>query len=127
MLPTGGHAMNKDVRTSSWLFAASRALLTCLTAGTLVMFGAASANARGGPPDWHYTFQYDGEQQNLCGMTVRLDGFLHGTFHEKSSGFNEHWKIRLTNVKTGLWVLSELNGIAKDLKVVDDGSGIITV
>lgn len=87
----------------------------------------ASAQARGGSPDWRFEITYAGEQQDLCGMTVRLDGSLHGTFHEKSAGFNEHWRIRLTNVDTGRWVLSETNGMAKDLKVVDDGSGIITI
>ena len=100
-------------------------VMTTLVATALLV--VAPAHAMGGPPDWRFEVTYAGEEQDLCGMTVRLDGSLHGTFHEKSSGFNEHWRIRLTNVDTGLWVLSETNGIAKDLKVVDDGSGIITI
>ncbi len=67
-------------------------------------------------------------------MAVRLDGFLHGTFREKErhggtvlAGFNEHWSIRLTNVATGRWVLSEFNGQSKDLKIIDEGGGVITL
>jgi hypothetical protein len=67
-------------------------------------------------------------------MTVRLDGFVHRTFHEKQrrdgtvlGTFNEHYSIRYTNVATGRWLLTVFNGINKDLRVIDEGDGIITV
>ena len=67
-------------------------------------------------------------------MTARLDGFVHGTFHEKRrrdgivlGTFNEHYSIRYTNVATGRWLLTVFNGINKDRQVIDEGEGVITV
>jgi hypothetical protein len=105
-----------------------------ILAGASVIAAACLASASPGPPDWHFAFQYEGDEQDLCGMTVRLDGSLHGTFHEKQrpdgtvlESFNEHWSIRLTNTATGRWVISELNGIAKDLRVTHHADGSFTI
>ena len=102
---------------------------------TAVFLAAASvAPASAAPPDWRFAFDFDGEEETLCGMTARLDGFIHGIFRERERRdgtvlvtVNEHWSIRYTNVATGRWLLAEFNGASKDLDVVDEGSGIITV
>jgi hypothetical protein len=94
---------------------------------------AAATPASAGPPD-HFSIEYDGVADSLCGMRVVLDGFEHGTFHVKRrrdgtelAGFNVHYSIRVTNVATGRWLLAEFNGNNNDLKVTDEGDGIITI
>lgn len=107
-------------------------LASIITAVTL--FGTVGAPpASAGSPD-HFTIAFHGERINLCGMVVRQDGVVHGTFHEKHRRdgvslvtFNEHWSIRLTNVATGRWVLSDTNGIARDMRVTENADGSITV
>jgi len=110
-----------------------RKTLACVVAATSLVTASGVAAAGSGPPD-HFTFDYEGARQDLCGMTVRLDGSLHGTFHEKRrrdgtilATFNEHWSIRLTNVATGRWVRSDTNGIARDMRVVEHADGTITI
>ena len=100
----------------------------------VIVVTASAIPASAGPPEWHYSFEFDGAEETLCGMTARLDGFVHGTFHEKQrrdgtvlGTFNEHYSIRYTNVATGRWLLTEFNGINTDRQVIDEGDGIITV
>jgi hypothetical protein len=86
-----------------------------------------------GPPD-HIAVTYDSTADTLCDMSVVLDGFEHGTFMLKPraggldlASFNGHFSIRVTNTATGRWFLAESDGMSKDLKVTDEGGGIIRV
>jgi hypothetical protein len=95
---------------------------------------AAASPAGAGPPDGHFSFDFNGSEEIVCGMTTSREGSIHGAFHEHRGrdgamlgALNEHWSIRYTNVATGRWLLAEFNGNSKDLQIIDEGDGIITI
>ena len=101
--------------------------------GTAIVGIAAATPASAGPPD-HFAIEYDGVQDSLCGMAVVLDGFEHGTFLLKArsdgtelASFNVHFSIRITSAATGRWLLAESDGMNKELKVTNEGDGIIHI
>lgn len=71
---------------------------------TAIVGIAAATPAGAGPPD-HFAIEYDGVE----------------------ASFNVHYSIRITNSATGRWLLAESDGMSKDLKVTDEGDGIIHI
>jgi hypothetical protein len=106
--------------------------LTVLAATIVGILAVTPASA--GRPD-HFSIDYDAVPDSLCGMSVVLDGFEHGTFQLKRrrdgtelAAFNVHFRIRVTNTATGRWLLVQFNGSSgKELKVTDEGGGIIAI